>query len=155
MARTYNYWYVSTPYEILIDTDNAHRSFKHFDMRLQGAIECGKLDVKSVESHSSMRANHLHTLITLNVPMLEVERQVWAIILHSDIYRGCCNIMRSINAIPCADLLITPLTFERHPDGICNCDKKHNAETMFHCPVAASMRGEFRTLGFFGKPKKL
>lgn len=149
-----NFWYVSTEYEILIDTDNAHRSFKHFDMRLQGAIESEKLAVYSIETHSSTRPNHLHTLITLKKPMDAIERQVWAIILHSDIYRGCCNIMRAIKNVPSPDLLITPLQFMRKFDAVCFCETKHNAETMFHCPVALELRGEERTLGFFGKPKK-
>lgn len=150
-----NLWYVATVYEILIDTDNANRSFKHFAARLHGAMDCNKLDVRTVESHPSSRVNHMHTLITLHSPMNEIERAVWAIILHSDIYRGCANIMRSLYGVKCPDLLITPIPFSRLPDGVCNCEGKHNAETMFLCPAAISFRGEDRIKGFFGKPAKL
>lgn len=150
-----NLWYVATDFEILIDTDNANKSFKHFSARLGGAIECEKLDVRTVESHPSARVNHMHTLITLSQPMEEIERAVWAIILHSDIYRGCANIMRSLHGVKCPDLLITPIPFSRNPDGVCHCEGKHNAEIMFQCPAAISFRGEDRIKGFFGKPKKL
>lgn len=165
-----NYWYVARANELFIDTDNASRSIKHSRARLQGAIECGKLDVAYVMSRPSKSKDHIHTIITLRESMNPILRSVWEIILHGDIYRGCCGIMR----VSCGsflernncDILISPFElfecqpkyfsgdWKRYHDDFCECSTKHNAETMKTCPAAIRLRGENRTRGFFGKPSK-
>lgn len=145
-----NYWYVSRDNEIFIDTDNFRRSEMHTSARIRGAIIHQKLNIKSIEFHTSNSENHLHTLITLWNDMSALERYTWAIIFHSDIYRGCCNIMRHLNSIPAPDVLITPMTFRREPDLICTCETKHNAETMDRCNAAKVLRGKYRVNSFFG-----
>lgn len=149
-----NFWYVSRSNEIFIDTDNLQRSIKHTCSRLMGAIKCGRLNIEKLEFHSSRSENHIHTLITLSEPMENIQRYVWAIILHSDLYRGCATIMRDLHGVSAADIFITPEKFEREPDAICECEQKHNAEVMQNCSAAIKLRGENRTRGFFGLPEK-
>jgi len=152
--RAVNYWYVAHPNEILIDMDNPERSIKHSMRRLNGAIECFRLFVDKVEMHNSFSGKHLHFLITLNRNMGSIEKSVWGIILHSDIYRGCSNIMRSLRNHPSPDLLITPSRFDRVPDSFCHCRGKHSAKIMKNCPAASMLRGDYRVYGFFGKPSQ-
>jgi len=163
-----NYWYVARPNELFIDTDNVSKSIHHTRARLQGAIECKKLSVYQVLSMPSKNTNHLHTIITLKHPISEIERFVWEIILHGDIYRGCCNIMRHIDGIGSPDLLISPHEYfrqdsipghasfiDRTHDYSCDCPfPKHTAWVMMQCPVAYKLRGRHRAVGFFGKPSK-
>lgn len=169
-----NYWYVARPNELFLDIDNVSRSIKHARSRLQGAIECGKLDVAYVMQRPSKSKNHLHVIVTLSNtadrPLL-FEKYAWEIILHGDIYRGCCNIMRLASGVAAPDILISPFerfTEEHFPprkrelpsfphrisDYKCDCASKHNAATMETCPAAQRLRGEFRNAGFFGKPSK-
>jgi hypothetical protein len=161
--QTFNYWYVARPNELFIDTDNVHRSIKHAKSRLQGAIESQRLDVDYVMSHHSRNKNHLHTIITLKNPITNVERYVWEIMLHGDIYRACCNIMRSATGVPSPDILISPFhrfcisqygKTMRLCDDSCTCESKHNFDTMLLCPAAIRLRGESRVNSFFGKPSK-
>lgn len=158
-----NYWYVARANELFIDTDNVSKSIRHTRARLQGAIECGKLDVAYVMSHPSKRKDHLHTIITIKDELSPTERYVWEVILHGDIYRGCCNIMRYLHGVPGADVLISPHSQfcndaahapDRMADDSCACTSKHNAATMATCPAAIRLRGDNRTRGFFGKPSK-
>jgi hypothetical protein len=152
--RKPNFWYSSNAYEIFIDTDNFQRSIKHTNARLLGAIECERLAVHSLEHHKSRNENHVHTLITLQEPMPAMERYVWALILHSDIYRSASVMMRHLNNVPHPDILITPTKFKREPNDICFCKEKHNAATMEKCEAATRLRGELRITGFFGVPSK-
>lgn len=149
-----NFWYASRSDEIFIDTDNFHRSVKHTCSRLMGAIKCGRLKVSKMEFHPSRSENHIHTLITLSEPMENLKRYVWAIILHSDLYRGCITIMRELHSVSSPDILITPTRFEREADAVCECEQKHSAEVMQNCPAAIQLRGENRARGFFGLPEK-
>lgn len=162
-----NYWYVARANELFIDTDNASKSTKHARARLQGAIECGKLNVVYVMSRPSKSKNHVHTIITLKEPIaIWGERYVWEIILHGDIYRGCCNLMRYFYDVSSPDILISPWPYfyikeqkedspaARYPDDKCNCTSKHTRAVMETCPAAIRLRGENRTRGFFGKPSK-
>lgn len=157
-----NYWYVARANELFIDTDNVSKSIKHTRARLAGAIECGKLDVAYAMSRPSRSKNHLHTIITLKNEPDIIQMQIWEIILHGDLYRGCCNIMRIVHCIPSWSILISPWpTFAdkqcdnyRKADDSCNCTSKHNAATMTTCPAAIRLRGDNRTRGFFGKPSK-
>jgi hypothetical protein len=160
-----NYWYVARANELFLDIDNVSKSIKHAKSRLQGAIECGKLDVAYVMSHPSKNKNHIHAIVMLQNEMFPSHRFVWEIILHGDIYRGCCNIMRDMHNMRSPDILISPFDrfaylpdtdFDdvRWPDDSCNCKTKHNRATMETCPAAKRLRGEFRTHGFFGKPSK-
>src|SRR6266436_1718367 len=103
-----NYWYCARPNELFIDCDNASRSMKHARARLQGAIECGKLNVAYVMQRPSRSKDHVHTIITLTTPQHDAMKFVWEIILHGDIYRGCCNLMRSFTGVPAPDILISP-----------------------------------------------
>jgi hypothetical protein len=159
-----NYWYVARPNELFIDTDNISKSIKHTRARLQGAIESNRLNVSHVISKISS-PGHLHTIITLNESMPSIDRFVWEIILHGDIYRGCCNIMRWIHSVPSTDILIsqhdrfcfldTTSDFGlRWPDDECDCIGKHKASVMQTCPAAIRLRGKHRTAAFFGKPSK-
>lgn len=164
-----NYWFVARANELFIDTDNVSKSIRHTRARLQGAIECGKLDVAYVMSRPSKRKDHLHTIVTIKDELSPTERYVWEIILHGDIYRGCCNIMRYLHGVPGADVLISPYPCfvyvqKKHSDKIkgqsrkhddsCDCIPRHNAATMATCPAAIRLRGENKTRGFFGKPSK-
>jgi len=156
-----NYWYVARSNELFIDTDNVSKSIKHTRARLQGAIECGKLEVLEVMSMESS-PNHLHTIITLKNDLSSVERFVWEIILHGDIYRGCCNIMRWLHGVPYPNVLISPhqdflshdKKWTRPADHVCQCVGKHKAAIMQTCQVAIRLRGRHRTAAFFGKPSK-
>lgn len=151
-----NYWYVARDNELFIDMDNVKRSLPHARSRLQGAIEYKRLDVVSVESNRSTRNGHAHFIVTLRSPIPSIQRYVWEIILHSDLYRGCCNIMRFVHCVRAPNVLISPCrTFgNRKSDYGCNCKGKHTASVMNKCPVAISLRGKERTRGFFGKPSK-
>lgn len=166
-----NYWYVARANEIFIDTDNFARSMQHTKMRLQGAIECGKLDVAYImqrpsKSNGKKGKGHVHTIITLRQEMDAVQRAVWALILHSDIYRAACTIMRCCHAVVAPDVLISPFSYfsennndfvagvRRIYDDRCDCDMKHNAYGMAQCPAAQRLRGEKRLLTFFGKPSR-
>ena len=167
-----NFWYVARPNELFLDIDNASRSLKHARARLQGAIECGKLDVAYLVQHPSKSKDHIHVIVTLVKEIANFDRIAWEVILHGDLYRGCCNLMRLSNAIPAFDVLISPFSdfgwsgkladeingytefADRFPDAQCNCKSKHNAATMQNCPAAIRLRGEFRNAGFFGKPSK-
>lgn len=158
-----NYWYVARPNELFLDIDNVSRSIKHAKARLQGAIECKKLDALYVMQRESKTTNHLHAIVTLANPITDIERYVWEVILHGDIYRACSNIMRGINGIPSPDILISPWPhFEinlSHPqrrshNAFCLCEGKHKKEVMENCPAAEDLRGTQRTVAFFGKPSK-
>ena len=163
-----NYWYVAKPNELFLDIDNVSKSIRHARARLQGAIECGKLDVAYVMQRPSKSKNHLHVIITLNEPYcLPVASAVWEIILHSDIYRGCCNVIREYANVPAPRILISPFdnfetTIRHYPnefidrsyDDQCDCPGKHTAAVMLACPAARRLRGEMRAIGFFGKPSK-
>lgn len=146
------FWYVSRPNEIFIDTDNYKRSMKHTARRLLGAVKSGRLNVYRVEQHESSSPDHVHTLITLNGPMEPIERYIWAMILHSDIYRTASTIMRYLQGTSAPDVFITPLRFNRAPDDVCCCFVKHKAEVMQKCPAAIRLRGMNRVQGFFGLP---
>jgi hypothetical protein len=155
MPEMLNYWYVAKPNELLIDMDKPERSYGHFAKRLAGAIECEKFKIQSYEFHHSRSGSHLHFLITLESAFLcEIERVVWEVVLHSDIYKGCATLMRLIHAVDAADLLITPFPFKRKADDICTCVAKHSAEIMKNCPAAIRLRGDDRIRGFFGIPSK-
>jgi hypothetical protein len=169
-----NYWYVARPNELFLDIDNVSRSIQHARARLQGAIECGKLDVIAVVQRPSNRNGHIHVIVTIKGDSSpdsefytnETTRRVWEIILHGDIYRGCCSIMRSEIGIPAPSVLISPyedfgwkhptddIFMDRWPDDKCDCEGKHKASVMETCPAAKRLRGEFRNVGFFGKPSK-
>jgi hypothetical protein len=169
-----NYWYVARPNELFLDIDNVSKSIKHARSRLQGAIECGKLDVVYVMQRPSKSKDHIHVIITIKGDSSqdsefytnETTRRVWEIILHGDIYRGCCSIMRSEIGVPAPSVLISPCEvftvatnksgefYFRDHDDSCECDRKHNSSTMQTCPAAKRLRGEFRAVGFFGKPSK-
>jgi hypothetical protein len=149
-----NFWYVAGFNEILIDIDRPHLSSAHTESRLLGAIECGKLPVDRIEIHASYSEKHLHCLVTLTEPVGSIERAVWSVMFHSDIYRGCATIMRNIYGIRSPDLLITPIQFLREPDCRCKCIGKHDAKTMNECGAAITLRGDDRCRGFFGLPSK-
>jgi hypothetical protein len=158
-----NYWYVAKSNELFLDIDNVSRSIKHAKSRLQGAIECGKLNVACVMQRPSKSKNHIHVIVTLNQELHQEERAVWEVILHGDIYRGCCTIMRSLLDYSAPDVLISPYNIfgeipmqgnYRNHDDFCPCTSKHNAATMRDCPAAKRLRGEFRNVGFFGRPSK-
>lgn len=119
-----------------------------------GAIKSEKLSVKEIEFHQSRSENHIHTLITLSESMENLQRYVWGIILHSDLYRGCITIMRELHGVSSPDILITPSPFKREPDAECECEQKHTAEVMQICPAAIRLRGEGRTKSFFGLPER-
>lgn len=150
-----NYWYVARSNEFLIDMDRPEKSTEHFLRRLAGAVEYEKFKVQYFEMHHSRSGSHLHFLITLeNHFLCEIERVVWTVVLHSDIYRACSTLMRLVHGVDAPDLLITPQKFRREPDDTCECNGKHDAETMKICPAAIRLRGDDRARGFFGVPSK-
>lgn len=135
--------------------DKPYTSIPHAEKRLHGAIKSGSLDVLRVEIHDSFTPEHVHVLITLASPMQAIARMVWALMLHSDTYRGCASIMRAIHGIDCADLIITPSHFKRDADYVCNCPSKHNAAIMDVCPIAIETRGDERLRSFFSLPMEI
>ncbi len=116
----------------------------------------------------SRSKDHIHTIITVHNSMHPTEKYAWEIVLHGDIYRGCCNFLRWINGVEAADILISPWdnfigpnigsghfsTISRNHDDSCDCTTKHTRAVMETCPAAKRLRGENRTRGFFGKPSK-
>lgn len=150
-----NYWYVSRDNEILVDMDKPGTSLSHAERRLYGAFSHGVLDVLRVEIHDSFTPAHVHVLVTLHSPMQSIARMVWALMLHSDVYRACTSIMRAIHGVGSPDLLITPRKFYREPDYVCECKSKHNYAVMNSCPVAIEIRGDERLRSFFAVPAEL
>jgi hypothetical protein len=164
-----NYWYVARPNELFLDIDNVSKYINHARSRLQGAIECKKLDVAYIMQRSSRNSQHMHVIISLNSLMDDIEASIWEVMLHGDIYRGCCSVMRGIRRVKSPRVLISPYnhfgTIDYPPDGsveaivrmrddLCDCKSKHDMKTMESCPAAKRLRGEFRAVGFFGKPSK-
>lgn len=175
-----NYWYCARPNELFLDIDNAARSLKHAKARLQGAIECGKLDVAYIMQRPSHGKDHIHVIVTLReikdecLPYAKYRQStygpmkfIWELMLHGDIYRACANMARWHYGILAPDILISPFPsflsgppgkykyeHRREADDKCICESKHNAATMQNCPAAIRLRGEFRNAGFFGKPSK-
>lgn len=152
------FWYVSKNTELFLDVDNVDKVIPHLRVRLQGAIECGKLDVDFVyrQRSQSKSKNHEHIIIKLKRPMRDVERFVWEIILRGDLYRGCSNIMRSLYGVGAPSVFISPHNafFFRTPDASCACKKKHTLDVMKTCPTAQRLRREWCGQGFFGKPSR-
>jgi hypothetical protein len=169
-----NYWYVARPNELFLDIDNVSKSIKHARSRLQGAIECGNLNVEHIMQRPSKSKNHLHVIVTLkDQQFLGPAKYAWEVVLHGDIYRACCNILRWHRSIPGTDILISQhyffsnpsneqaaklkppfIVYQRNADDKCDCTEKHKASVMKDCPAAKRLRGEFRAVGFFGKPSK-
>lgn len=152
------HWYAARPNEIFVDCDNWERSRDHIRKRLMGAIESGKLFVNNVHLYPSSTMGHMHMIVVLNdihnpTPL---EKAVWAVILHSDIYRGCATVMRtyrhSHDALFASDVLIARSPLHRNPDAVCNCTGKHKYKIMADCPAALRLRGNARVESFFGKP---
>ena len=149
------HWYVSRPNEIFIDADHWDRCKDHVRARLQGAIECGKLDVKNVHLFPSNTSGHMHMIIELNDDIDGIESAIWAVLFHSDIYRAYATIMRYMyHPFIAPDILISPKELHRGANAICYCKEKHSYHVMEKCEAAKMLRGKFRTLGFFGKPSK-
>jgi hypothetical protein len=152
------FWYVARDNELFLDVDNVERVIHHLRQRLQGAIEYKRLDVAHVYRQRSQGKNgqHEHIIVTLNNKIPPVERFVWEIILRSDLYRGCNNIMRHLRGIGAPDIFISrsDCFFFRPYDTFCYCTKKHSPEIMEKCPTAEILRGDYRAQGFFGKPSQ-
>jgi hypothetical protein len=148
------FWYSAYKTELFLDIDNYSKCINHLRQRLQGAIECNVLPVQTCFVYNSTRPDHKHIIVTLTEPLPDIERCMWEIVLHSDIYRGCCNVMRYTNDIPHADILIGREVYHRQPDAICECESKHTRSVMDDCEAAKQLRSEYRTASFFGKPSK-
>ena len=148
------YWYIARRNELFLDIDQPDRVINHLRRRLQGAIESGKLDVRCVYRQRSQSGNREHIIVTLNRELSDIERYVWEIVLRSDLYRGCNNIMRALHRVGAPDVFISRQDsyFFRPPDATCNCRGKHKSNVMEHCPVAIKYRGKWRVYGFFGRP---
>ncbi|MGH8715527.1 MAG: hypothetical protein ACREA9_28955 [Pyrinomonadaceae bacterium] len=149
------YWYIARQNELLLDIDRAE-FLPHLSRRLQGAIDCEKLAVHSARIFPSIRNGHFHVFIFLSRALPDPERFIWEIILRSDIYRGCCNLMRWINGIKAPGLLISQYEYIgiRKPDYFCLCEEKHTNKIMAICPIAKKIRGKYAARGFFGKPSE-
>lgn len=147
------YWYVATPTELFIDMDRYEKSIEHARMRLQSAIEGKLLNVQMVYDTESSSGKH-HIIILLHTPLPAMERFAWEMVLHSDIYRTACNMMRYSKGIKAADILISKQPLHRIADITCTCKTKHKRSTMENCPAAISLRGQHRTAPLFGMPTK-
>jgi hypothetical protein len=148
------HWYVARPNEIFIDADKWDKCKNHVRERLQGAIECGKLDVKNVHLFPSNTSGHMHMVIELNEEISDIDKAVWAVLFHSDIYRACATIMRIHHEHYSPDILISKMELHRVADSRCLCKAKHSYKIMDKCLSANYLRGKYRTYGFFGKPSK-
>ena len=146
------FWYSAQPHELFLDIDHYDKAIDHIRKRLQGAIECEKLYISTVHKYHSYSKNHVHIIISLLVPIPSIERFAWETIFHSDIYRGCCNIMRVAYGIDAPDILIAKHKYHREPDAVCDCESKHTRRIMENCPAAFLLRGQNRIRTFFGKP---
>jgi hypothetical protein len=150
-----NYWYASLDTEIFIDMDNPEKSWNHFHKRLNGAIESKLLEVTNVHAYPSSNGKHRHFIIVLRNPLDAITRCCFAVAFHSDIYRGICSIMRANYGISAPDILISKTPYYRMANAACECKGKHTREVMAECPAAKQLRGEYRCVGFFGKPSKI
>lgn len=151
------FWYISRPDELFLDIDREYGSVEnHLRSRLQGAIESGKLLVKNLYHEKSQSGRHEHIIITLQAPIPPIEKAIWEIILHSDLYRGCNNVMRIVRGVGAPTVLISrrSMFFFRSPDDYCFCSSKHKPNVMAKCPTSIKYRGENGNQGFFGKPSK-
>jgi len=158
-------WYFdSQPDELLLDFDEFDKPTRRgggpwceefFRLRLQAAMEAGKLDVRDVWIVASATSRHKHVIVRLSTPMFQFERLTWQIHLGSDLYRARADYMRAGRGIIPASLLIekTPIVdpvtgepFWRRPDAECSCVEKHVTEDQFKlgdkaCPVWRKYRG--------------
>lgn len=146
------YWYVANKQEIFLDLDRYESSIKHIRARLQGAIESEKLPLEFLSVYPSGRDGHFHAVLVLSKATRYPERLAWSIVLHSDIYRACNNLMRWERGVPAYDILIANRYYHRIADATCECEGKHKRAVMEQCPAAKQLRGEYRSVGFFGKP---
>lgn len=148
------FWYVAKDDELFVDIDRYKESIQHIRRRLQGAIEHEKLDVDYVHLTKSLTKNHAHMVVVLNELLPPTQKFAWEMLLHGDIYRAACNIMRDSFCIKSPDILITKELLHRKPDAECNCTQKHTRSIMGKCEAAIFLRGsvENATAGFFGKP---
>jgi hypothetical protein len=166
-----SFWYFRHPDEIFVDLDGKTEA-KHgarlrmSRRRLRAAIEQGKLFVKDVWFYPSQTPLHHHLIVRTMLGV--VCPQAWALYLGSDVYRASNNLMREAlfmaGNMPDprtyflgSDLLIVPepyFRFYRRHDAECSCVGKHSLEMMGLCPVAANIRGKYRTADFFGKPNR-
>jgi len=147
------YWYVANDKELFIDMDRD--AVKHFFARFESAKN-GPLKVARFRQQPSLTSGHRHIVIELCKEMPAIERYVWEIVLRSDVYRGCCNIMRELKGISAPDILITRTMFPdyRQPDDACFCPRKHDTQQMKLCPIAIKLRGAGIVKGFFGHRKE-
>lgn len=154
------YWYTARRNELFIDMDRYAESIAHVRVRLQGAIECGALDVVAVHDYESSPNKH-HVIIVLAYSLTDMERYAWEMVLHSDIYRTASNMMRSSKSMRNPDLFISRYVYPNYRtadtppyDALCQCPEKHTRKVMDTCPAALELRGTGRTETFFGKPSK-
>lgn len=157
------HWYVARDNELFIDMDRYAESIHHAGRRLQGAIDGKYLDVREVYAYPSQTNNHAHIIIVLGenhktkdkMHYGEIQRYVWEMLFHGDIYRCASNIFRRVYSVGSPDILITRRILHRTPDFDCECQNKHSKlEVMKNCPAATALRGIARTMQFFGKPSK-
>jgi hypothetical protein len=158
-----NYWYTSRYDEILIDLDGKESGKDKLVpclSRLRAVVESRELPAKSVWLFPSPSRNHYHIFIRLlpGEPFSAEQKTAFQLYLFSDVFRTCCNLMRSAKNQPFPDLLITPLNlkkkfgFYRFHDASCNCETKHSLEIMESCPAAKLLRNDYAAVILFPKP---
>ena len=131
-------WYVQHDDELLLDLDHYERLTKNggvhgeefFRLRLQAAIESGRLHVRSVWLVPSTNEKHFHAIVRITDNRISViERLVWQIHLGSDLYKGRADLMRAARGDLFPSLLIRAKPIERFyrlPDAVCECTEKHD-----------------------------
>lgn len=150
-------WYVARNTELMLDLDGTApgaSSLGPTRIRLEAARAI--LDPEAAYIYRSGTRGHFHVVLVLREPMEAAERFVWEMQLRGDLYRGRCNIMRSLRFHPSPALLIAPRDwtgFYRAPDDRCVCPGKHDFQTFVKCPAAVRLRGEFRSWSPFGQLK--
>jgi hypothetical protein len=140
-----SFWYLAHENELMCDLDEYARSTKNgeaygevfFRRRLRQAMLSDKLFVNQVYMLPSQTQGHFHAIVTMKMPMGELERLVWQLHLGSDLYRGRADLMRHARGFKAPSLLITPWKIPefRAPDAECKCTEKHVTEKQFALPV--------------------
>lgn len=149
------FWYVTRDDELMLDIDGtvAGSALGPTRIRLEAAIDSGKLAVSAAWIYRSGTNGHFHVILKMAREMPSIHRYVWEMQLRGDLYRGRCNIMRWVEYVPAPSLLISPRpwrSFPREPDAACECNGKHTFEAMGKCPAHLQLRGPDGNISPFG-----
>lgn len=138
------YWYVATPFEILLDLDSQFR-YQLAHKKLLRAQSQGALRITDLWAAPSFSDGKYHAVASISNRLSPRERIMWAWWAGSDPIRALYNLTRIERGVLSPDLLITPHkwnTFWRPADHKCNCETKHKGlDACRACPVFRLIHG--------------